>query len=147
MRKLLKNRKGESLIEILLSVMLLSIIAAALLRSVTTLVKINLENDNRLDGTYMAERYMEYVTAAEGITVNELANRLNTETGFSSEQLSTSTPYRFKITESRYPGLYCIISIDYKYFGNKGNLSRVRVMVYDKNDVLQCTLENAIYWV
>jgi type II secretory pathway pseudopilin PulG len=147
MKKLLKNRKGESLIEILLSVMLLSIIAAAFLRSVTSLVKVNLENDNRLDGTYMAERYMEYVTAAEGITLNEFAGRLSRETDFSSEQLTASTPYRFKITESRYPGLYCVISIDYKYFGDKGNLSRVRVMVYDLNDLLQCTLENAVYWV
>ncbi len=147
MKKLLKNRKGESLIEILLSVMLLSIIAAAFLRSVTSLVKVNLENDNRLDGTYMAERYMEYVTASEGITLNEFAGRLSRETGFSSEQLTASTPYRFKITESRYPGLYCVISIDYKYFGDKGNLSRVRVMVYDNNDLLQCTLENAVYWV
>jgi type II secretory pathway pseudopilin PulG len=147
MKKLLKNRKGESLIEILLSVMLLSIIAAAFLRSVTSLVKVNLENDNRLDGTYMAERYMEYVTASEGITLNEFAGRLSRETGFSSEQLTASTPYRFKITESRYPGPYCVISIDYKYFGDTGNLSRVRVMVYDNNDLLQCTLENAVYWV
>ncbi len=145
--KILKNTKGESLIEILISLMLLSIIAVTFLRAVTSLVTVNLSNDSRMNATYMAERYMEYMTKAEGGTITALAAAITTEPSFTGVQLTDETPYKFKINENGHSSMYCIVTIDYKYFRDNGQLSRVTVTVYDGDDTQLCTLQSALYWI
>ncbi len=145
--KILKGTKGESLIEILLSIALLSIIAITFLRAVTSLVTVNLSNDSRLNATYMAERCMEFLTSNEGSTISALTSAITTEPSFTGVQVTTETPYKFRIDENGHSDIYCIITIDYRYFSENGQLSRVTVTVFDNDNAQLCMLQNALYWL
>ncbi len=147
MRLLIRSKKGESLIEILVSIALISIITIVFLRAVTTIVVLNKKNSERLDGEFIAQRYSEYLTQHEGVTIGNLQSTLNNETEFECTQLSFSDPFRFRIEDDDYPEMYAIISIDYRKFTSKGNLSLVKITVYATEDDTKLSyMENALYW-
>ena len=145
MIKLLRSQKGESLVELLVSVLLISMVSIVFLRAITTLSFINDTNDERLKGSYMAERYMEYLDKSEGKSMTELIRTLNSSTSFDCIQESAA-PYVFRITEDGYPGLYVMLTIDYRYYTDNGEISRVTVRVYDIDNTLQSAMEGAVYW-
>ncbi|MCR5585135.1 MAG: prepilin-type N-terminal cleavage/methylation domain-containing protein [Lachnospiraceae bacterium] len=147
MIKIFKNKKGESLIEILVSIALLSLIAIVFLRAMTSLVSINKKNSGRLDGSYFAERLMEYLTEYEGMSMSNLRTKLTTSVDFSCTETENSDPYIFRVEDTQYPEMYAIIYIDHKKYRKQGNLSEVKVTVYATEDDKELSfMEDAIYW-
>ncbi len=148
MIRLLKKKNGESLIELMVSILLLSLIAIVFLRALTSLVTISSKNANKLDASYMAERYMEYLTQYEGKKIDELRTTLTSSVDYTCTETSSTNPYRFKIVDSKYPEMYAIIYVNYKKYSNQGKLSEVKITVYAVDDGRELAfMEDAIYWV
>ena len=146
MRSLIKNKKGESLIELLMSVLLLSLISIAFLRAITSIVTMSDRNAEKLDGEFIAQKLMEYVTQHEGSTILSFQNTIKNSTEFECTVVTEESPYRFDIVFPEHPELLAILTVEYQYYQNNGHLSRVRINVYsDENEIL-CFMENAIYW-
>lgn len=147
MKRIIKNKKGESLVEILISVALLSLVAIVFLRAITSLVILSSKNDQRLDGSFMAERLLEYMNQTEGKTISQFRNSIKNDPSFSCTELSSSNPYRFKIEDDDYPEIYATILVDYKKYADKGNLSYVTVRVFATSDDRELSfMEDVIYW-
>ncbi len=148
MIKLFKNKKGESLVELLVSVVLLSVISMVFLKAVTSLVLMSSKTEDRMNASYLAGRCMEFLTANEGIPINDLTNAVMSNTDMNATVLSPSSPYRFKLLDTAYPEIYAVVLIDYKYYADQGNLSRAVVTVYSYNDDSELAyMENVIYWI
>ncbi len=148
MIRMLKNRRGESLVEILMSIALLSLVAIVFLRAITSLVTMSSKTDDRMDGSFMAERMLEYLNQTEGKTINGFRTTIIAETTFSCMELSGSNPYRFKIEDDDYPQMYAVIVVDYKKYASKGNLSAVTIRIFSTSDDSELSfMEDVIYWV
>ncbi len=148
MIKFIKNQKGESLVEILVSVVLLSIISMVFLKAVTSLVLMSSKTEDRMNASYIAGRCMEFLTANEGATIDELTNAVMSNTEMNATLISDSSPYRFRLRDTSYPEVYAVVLIDYKYYADQGNLSRAVVTVYsDSDDSELAYMENVIYWI
>lgn len=143
-----KDKKGESLIEVMISILLLSLVAIVFLKALTGLVATSSKNANKMDASYMAERYMEYLTQYEGKTIDELRTTLTSSVDYTCTETSSSNPYRFKVVDSKYPEMYAIIYVNHKKYRDHGNLSEVKVTVYATDDGRELAfMEDAIYWV
>ncbi len=148
MMRFFKNRKGESLIEILVSIALLSMVALVFLKALTGLVATSSKNANKMDAAYMAERYMEYLTQYEGKTINELRTTLTSSVDYTCTEIRDTNPYRFRIDDASYPEMYAFVDVDYKKYRTQGNLSSVKITVYATEDNRELAfMEDAIYWI
>lgn len=148
MIRFFKDKKGESLIEVMISILLLSLVAIVFLKALTGLVATSSKNANKMDASYMAERYMEYLTQYEGMTITELRNTLTASADFTCTETRDTSPYRFRVVEDDYPEMYAYIDVDYKKYRSQGNLSSVKVTVYATEDDRELAfMEDAIYWI
>lgn len=149
--RLLKKNNGESLIELLVSIAILSVVIVVFLRAITTLVTINNTANRKLNANYMAERLTEYLNSVSDIPFTTFEKKITETTDFTCTETSSSNPYKFKITYDEFSNLYATIKIEYKYYAtngsvNYGNMSRVTVIVYDNDDSEITTYESALYW-
>ena len=69
------NEKGFTLIEVLISLMLLGIVTAALFMGLSTSSKVLLQNDTRQTAKNLAETQMEFI---KGVTFDPLATTYDT---------------------------------------------------------------------
>ncbi len=133
--------------EILISIALLSLVAIVFLRAITSLVIMSSKTDVRMDGSYMAERLLEYLNQTEGKTISQFRNTIKSDSSFSCSEISSSNPYRFRIEDDDYPDMYATIVVDYKKYADKGNLSAVTVRVFAADDDRELSfMEAVIYW-
>ncbi len=143
---LFKKNKGETLIELLASIAILSIVIVVFLRAITTLVTINNKTESKLDANYMAERIMEYMNLISDISISGMEKKLNEATEFDCTEISSSNPYKFKVIYDDYSALYAIIEVNHKYYTELGNMSRVTVTVYNTDDSEITSYDSALYW-
>jgi prepilin-type N-terminal cleavage/methylation domain-containing protein len=73
--KFKRNEKGFTLIEVVISIVLLGLIAAALATGLSTASKVLLQNDTRQTAKNLAETQMEFI---KGITFDPLATTYDT---------------------------------------------------------------------
>ena len=144
----LNNNKGESLLEILFAITLLSIVLLVFLRAITSLVTMSSKTEDRMDGSFMAQRCMEYLSQQEGRTIANFRSSLTSSTDFTCTELSADNPYSYRIDDPKYPDMYAVIVINYQEYLENGKLSGVKVTVYATADHRELSyMEDVIYWV
>lgn len=118
LRKLFQNEKGFSLVELLVSMVLLSIIVGALLSAFVSTTKTNIKSAEVVDEGYVAQKWMEEVynlsKTKEMSEINSyLIDTTNPNLGFTVNYNSSTRTRRFaKQDEGYYVEILVIDSIN-----------------------------------
>jgi type II secretory pathway pseudopilin PulG len=136
-------KKGTTLIEIIVSLALLTIISISFLTMFVQSANSNSKSENIISATYLAQIAMEDLySLSKSYSLNDSVLQLSNR-GYAKTVIISGSDYNFTISRD---GYYILIQLrDSSY---SGNLVKVVVKVYNNNSmsILEAQMENILSW-
>ncbi|WP_416151364.1 prepilin-type N-terminal cleavage/methylation domain-containing protein [Salipaludibacillus sp. HK11] len=142
MDHLYTNEEGRTLIEILVSIVIISIVVIPFLSVFIQTTKSINHSDTILDATYFAQTHMEDIhNISETYTFDEAISFLNTDSKYSLIS-NNETSYNILIETDKYFGEIEIQKV------NDSNLTQIVISIYEDNskNKLEAKMENYVTW-
>lgn len=130
MRNIKRTRSGVTLIELILSIALISMIVVVLFSLFVMSSKINIKSEETLDSTYLGKDAMELAyDLSQTIFYDKLEEEL-VVIGYSFDEFNQSFGYKY--SDNKYLNIK---------FSEKGNLVKVFVEIYEDQNMNQLEVQ------
>lgn len=141
MQKHIQNNRGLTLVEILASLILITLILLSFLMMFTQAAKTNKTSENIIDGTYLAQVEMERIIATSKIKLTGTREQAIKDLGYSV--LSDQNSW-FEFTKN-VPDSTAVIKV--KLEKKSGDVTRIIIEVFSKSGgPSRAKMENALLW-
>lgn len=143
-KNILINRKGMTLIEIIVSLAILAIIIVPFMNMFVQSTVTNKKSETILDATYVAQSNMENIySISKSKTFIAGRLQLTDNDGFIETDVSTNNNYNYTKNVTGY-----FINIQIMRIVGKGNLVKLLVKIYDNSSMskLESQMETILPW-